>query len=427
MIDHSVANLSVRERNIPDININKSDRTILRQLANHIANLAARPVEEEKRKLWYRHNDLGSTRPLIFCDPENGWNEVITEDQIECTDKLARKWEMILRKEIFWGESMGDDRVTETHFNVPYVSKETDWGMKEIIVGGYGGGAYRWDAPLKNYEDLTKLHYPGITVDYEKTNSLYELANEIFGDILSVRIKCSWWWTLGLTWVLVKLRGLEQIMYDMYDFPEELHKLMAFLRDGHLSKLDYLEKSGLLTLNNDGTYVGSGGFGWTNQLPQKDYNGKNIRTIDMWGFAESQETSQVSPEMFAEFIFPYQKPILERFGLNCYGCCESLNKRWEIIKQIPRLRRVSVSPWANLEDMSDKLQDKYIYSLKPNPAYLAVHNIDEDYIRRSLKESMRITRHNCTEIIMKDNNTLGGNPQNAVRWCKIAKEEVEKI
>ena len=75
----------------------------------------------------------------------------------------------------------------------------------------------------------------------------------------------------------------------------------------------------------------------------------------MWGFGESQETVGVSPEMFAEFVLPYQLPILERFGLNCYGCCEPLDKRWEYVKQIPRLRRVSVSPWSNRAFMAERL------------------------------------------------------------------------
>jgi hypothetical protein len=106
-----------------------------------------------------------------------------------------------------------------------------------------------------------------------------------------------------------------------------------------------------------------------------------------------------------------------------------LNSRWEIIKEIPNLRRVSVSPWADVRDMAEKLQDKYIFSLKPHPGYLAVSPIDEDFIRKSLREALKITMaNNChVEIIMKDNHTLANNPENAVRWCQIAMEEVVSI
>jgi hypothetical protein len=147
----------------------------------------------------------------------------------------------------------------------------------------------------------------------------------------------------------------------------------------------------------------------------------------MWGFAESQEPSVVSPDMFGTFIFPYQLPILERFGLNCYGCCEPLDQRWEYVKQIPNLRRVSVSPWANLEDMSEKLGSSYIFSMKPNPAYLAVPSIDEDFIRKELRKAIEITRGCRVEIIMKDNHTIGKNPDNVIRWCRIAQEEATRV
>ncbi|MFQ6066243.1 MAG: hypothetical protein ACE5K3_03075 [bacterium] len=427
MTDQTQATLAQKTVSPDKLVIAKKDREILRRLAGRVAELAARPMEDEKRDLWYRHNALETTRPLIFCDPENGWNEIITPEQVECGGELAREWEMILRKEIFWGESMGDDRVIEPYFDVPYVYTESDWGMHETKIGGEDGGSYTWDSPLKSYQDLSKLHFPHIYVDYEATNKVFSLAKKVWGDLLRVRLKGRWWWSLGMTWTLVNLRGLQQIMFDIYDYPNELHQLMSILRDGTLAKLDFLEEKGLLSLNNDGTYVGSGGFGYTRQLPQKDFDGKTVRTRDLWGFCESQETTTFSPDMFAEFIFPYQLPILERFGLNCYGCCEPLDQRWHVVKNTPRLRRVSVSPWANLTDMAEKLGDEYIYSMKPHPGDLAVPSLNEERIRTGLRRALQIIGNCRVEIIMKDNHTIGGNPQNVIRWCQIAREEAEAI
>ena len=427
MTDQTQATLAQKTIGADKLVIGRGDREILRRLAGRIAELAARPIEDEKRDLWYRHNALEVTRPLIFCDPENGWNEIITNAQIECRGELAREWEMVLHKEIFWGESMGDDRVIEPYFDITYVYVESDWGMQETKVGGENGGSYTWDSPLKSYHDLRKLHFPRISVDYEATHNLLSLAKKVLGDLLAVRLKERWWWSLGMTWTLVNLRGLEQIMFDIYDYPDQLHQLMGILRDGTLAKLDFLQENGLLSLNNDGTYVGSGGFGYTRELPQKDFDGKTIRTCDLWGFCESQETTTFSPEMFAEFIFPYQLPILERFGLNCYGCCEPLDKRWYVVKNAPRLRRVSVSPWANLADMADKLGEQYIYSMKPHPGDLAVPSLNEERIRSELRRALQITRNCRVEIIMKDNHTIANNPQNVIRWCQIAREEAEAI
>jgi hypothetical protein len=402
----------------------EADKNILRGLARQVAQLAARPSEADKRLLWTRHNRLEATRPVIFCDPENGWNEIITAEQMLCSGELARAWEMRLRKEIFWGTNMGDDRVTEPYFDIGHVYTESDWGMHETFIQKDKAGAYTWDAPLKDYADAARLKFPVITVNREQTARLLSLAQEVLGDILTVRLKTAWWWTLGMTWTLVGLRGLEQVMFDLYDYPDELHRFMAFLRDGHLAKLDYLEHASLLSLNNDGTYVGSGGFGYSDELPGAGFAG-SVRTRDMWGFCESQETSQVSAAMFEEFIFAYQLPILDRFGLNCYGCCEPLDKRWHVIRKAPRLRRVSVSAWADPSAMVDYLTDQYIYSLKPNPAYLAVKPMDEAYIRGYLRDIIRKT-HGCRlEIIMKDNHTIANTPANVIRWCAIAREEAE--
>ena len=428
MSDQTAAGLSTSKSHPSDLSIGKKDRDILKKLAVRVAEIAAFPVEEEKKNLWRKHNDLEPTRPVIFCDPENGWNEIITQNQIQCENLLARSWEMSLRKEIFWGEKMGDDRVVEAVFNIPYTYEETDWGMHDTKIGGGNGGSYIWDAPLKNYSgDFKQLRFPKIKVDYETTERTRNVAAEIMEDYLEVRIKNSWWWTLGLTWTCIELRGLEQFMLDMYDRPEGLHRLMAFLRDGHMAKLDFLEKNGLLSLNTGGTYVGSGGFGWTSELPGKDFNGGIVRTKDIWGFCESQETVSVSPEMFGEFVFAYQLPILERFGLNCYGCCEPIDSRWHFVKKIPRLRRVSVSAWAKLDVMAEYLGDNYIFSMKPSPTPISVPQIDEDRIRKSLKDAIHIARRCRMEIIMKDNHTIGGNPNNVVRWCRIAKEEAENI
>ena len=84
-----------------DLAMSDEDREVLRRLAAGVAELAASEEMEARRRLWVAHNKLEQTRPLIFCDPENGWNEVITEDLMQCRGKIARRWEMDLRKELF--------------------------------------------------------------------------------------------------------------------------------------------------------------------------------------------------------------------------------------------------------------------------------------------------------------------------------------
>lgn len=407
--------------------LNSHDRAILRALAGQVAEMAHRPCEDAKRRLWYDHNALKPTRPVIFCDPENGWNEIVTPQSLECEDGFARACEVHLRKELFWAGQMRDDKVIEPRFELNYAATDTGWGVPIEHHGGQQGGAYNWEPPIKSREDLARLRVPQVNVDTDETARRVGLLADAFGDLLKVHVRASWWWSLGMTQLLVYLRGIEQVMIDMCEQPQLVHDLMAFLRDAHLELLDFYETNGLLSPNHDGAYVGSGGFGYTTELPQAGCDLSHCRLRDMWGFAESQETTSVSPAMFEEFIFPYQEALLQRFGLNCYGCCEPLHRRWHVVRRFPRLRRVSVSPWADIRAMAENLGDRYVFSMKPNPAHLARPSIDEDFIRRTLREALEATRGCRVEVVMKDCHTICGNPQNVVRWTRIAMEESDRL
>lgn len=403
------------------------DKTILRKLAEKVKLLAISQENQEKALAWQLHNDLEKdARAMVFCDPENGWNEIFPATSLQCEDPLARAWEFHLKKEIHSATVLKDDKVVNDTIFVEHSHVNSGWGLTSKHASSGAGGSYKAIEALDDYSKLEQMHYPEIKVDWDKTNSILQTAQEVFDGILNVETGMAWWWSLGLSNLAIDLRGLENFMYDMYDYPDELQELMSFLCEGTMKMLDYLEENALLLQNNQNCYVGSGGFGFTKQLADK--KGQKVLLKDMWGFTESQETVSVSPDMFEEFVFPYQLKIAKRFGLNCYGCCEPLDKRWHIVKQIPNLRRVSVSPWADTQKMAEYLKNNYIFSLKPNPSNLAMSEMDEKAARAELRLKIGHARaENChIEIIMKDNHTLGNNPDNAKRWVEIAREELAR-
>jgi hypothetical protein len=426
-IDHSALWRIQTGYRLDDVQASHREREVLRCLAEKVAAHAASPRMAERRELWRRHNQLEGTRPLILCDPENGWNEIITERQLQCQGTVTRRWEAELRKEIFWAEEMGDDKPIEPFFDVPYTVSPDDWGLHAVIDQADVDGSKTWRSPLADYEtDFARLHEPHFAIDWPTTHGCVQLAKDLFGDLLTVRLKGTWWWSLGITLVAVFFRHIDQMYLDMIDRPDALKALFALISRGWSKKLDYLEQQGLLSLNNDGTYVGSGGYGFTRELPAGDFSG-TVRCEDLWGFCESQETVNISPRMYEEFVFPYEKPLLDRFGLNCYGCCEPVHGRWHIVRRHARLRRVSCSPWADLRKMADHLQDKYITSMKPSPAPLASDKFDCEKSRQELRAAFEVTRHCHVECIMKDNHTLGNRPENVTEWCRVAKEEASRI
>ena len=399
--------------------------TRLRELGRRTAEISALPEQSRKAELWRCHNDLETQEPVVFIDPENGWNECIPASSLLCAAPMARVWEMFLLKQIYWFETFKDDKVIESYFDVPYSFSDTGWGLELKRKHGGGLGSFIIVPAVEDYDDdLPKIHFPKIVIDKEESDAVLSLAHEIFDGILTVRQKTAWWWSMGMTRNFIDIRGLENFMCDLIAEPDNVHRLMNLLCDGWLERLDFLEQNGYLSLNTEGAYTGSGGFGYTKDLPQPGYEAEHVRTMDMWGFVESQETTGVSPAMYGEFILPYHLKIAERFGMNCYGCCEGFNPRWEYIKRIPRLRRVSVSPWADLDTLPNLLGRNYIASVKPSPTPLAQSVMDEDVVRADLKKAVAAVDDCVIEIIMKDNHTLGGNPRNASRWVELAREAI---
>ena len=170
--------------NFKELYISKKDVVILRGLSKELLKLSSLEIQNTKRKLWFDHNSLKSERPVIFVDPENGWNEIITEDLLGCEGRLARRWEYILRKELFWGNYIKDDKPIEPYFYVGYTWSESDWGLSGEFHGGLDGGSYSWDISIQNLNDCEKLKFKKINIDYKSTLMTLELANCVFDGII---------------------------------------------------------------------------------------------------------------------------------------------------------------------------------------------------------------------------------------------------
>jgi len=327
---------------------------------------------------------------------------------------------------LYAAEHFHDDQVCDNHFRVGPAVSSTGWGVgPEYVHPEAARGAYVWDPPIKQREDIDRIQTPKSTHDSEATARALAFHQDLFGDILEVYVHGTFWWGLGLIDEWTFLRGIQQTYLDMTDDPELVHAGMRRLMEGRLAWLRELETLGVLSLNNGNSYVGSGGFGFSDQLPADDFSG-SVRLKDLWGFCEAQTMSEVSPAMHEEFVLEYQLPILELFGLNCYGCCEPLHRKLDLLlRRVPRLRRVSISPWADKRVSAEALEDRVIFSWKPNPAALAAVEFDPEWVRRDIRETVEICRANgCVlEIIIKDTHTCNHQPKRFDDWTRIAMEE----
>lgn len=401
------------------------DREVLRPLAEKLRSLADRPEMTARAGRIARHNGLKTEGPLIFVFPEGAWEEILPASALLCRHPFLRTIEEQLRQRVFTALEIRDDSVEMGTVDVPRAIEPGSFGVEVEFLHGEKRGSYAWKPPF------TELH--GITQDLKRRTPVYlhtetarreELVEGMIGDILTIKPVGSPYWSLGMTWKVIDFIGMELFMIGMIEEPEEVHLLMGWMMEEQCAWLDQLVGLGALTSNNGNDYCGSGGFGFCDELNPPQSGPAPL--MERWGFAESQETVGISPEMFAEFILPYQLPILERFGLNHYGCCEPLDGRWEHVKKIPRLRRVSVSPWANEDFMAEALTDRYVYSRKPSPVPLCV-GFDESALSQSLDDTLVKAEGCVVEFVMKDTHTVQGDRSRFGRWVDLARERVDKL
>jgi len=406
------------------------DRTILRDLAKRVAELASLPIQEEKRQVWYGVNDLKPIRPAILCFGDGSWEELIPDTSLVCESSEARGIERNLKMHIYAAEHFYDDQVCDDAFDIPLVIHNSGWGFEAAYIRPEEArGAYTWDPPIKTRADIERIQTPTFTYDAEATQKQLESYSALLGDILKVRLHGFYLVYAGLIDEWTSLRGIAQTFWDMVDDPEFVHAGMQRLMEGRLASLESLEAQGLLGLNNGNQYFGSGGLCFTHALPSAGFTGK-VRLIDLWGFADAQSMSEVSPAMHEEFVLRYQLPILERFGLNRYGCCEPLHRHLPRLKRlVPRLRRVAVSPWADKRISAEELSGTdIIYSWHPNPAALAAIEFDPEWVRADIRETLHIAKeYGCVlEILLQDTHTCNYQPWRFTEWSRIAMEEVQQ-
>ena len=139
----------------------------------------------------------------------------------------------------------------------------------------------------------------------------------------------------------------------------------------------------------------------------------------------AQIFSSVSKAMHEEFDIDYMKKIMEPFGLVYYGCCEPLDKKIDIVEKLPHLRKISITPWADVDVAAEAIGKKYVLANKPNPAAVAT-TLDEDALRREITRTLDACRRNgCScDIVLKDVSSAGYKLENLVRWEQVVMELV---
>jgi hypothetical protein len=413
-----------------DYYINQKDKEILREVAKKQLELAKNVRNETLIKDWTKHNDLRGERPMIHLEIDTFSEEVIAP-RLACVGEFARNIEWNLYRNFMNQELFDDDRVTPDYYGLDYDKNFVLFGIdiqvKHALNNeGKESLGHHFSSLINDLEeDYPKLGNSIFSVNKESTLKKKEMLEEAFGDILPIRIEGGCLYCVP-TQMLVHFMSMENMMYNIYDYPDLFKAMMMRIADDTISYFRLQEQQNVLLPTTFGGSLGQGSWCYNNTLP----NSKDIgpfTTRDLWGFMDSQETVGISPEMFQEFIFPAYKKIADNFGLLSYGCCEPVHPIWEsCISKLDNLRKVSISPWCNEEYMGEQLRgSKVIFHRKPSPNYLGVGiTLDEDALRAHIRKTLNAAKGCKLEITQRDVYTINHDIVKAKRYIDIIKEEI---
>jgi len=405
--------------------INAEDKKVLRKTAEVYKTASEECDFAEKVALYKGVNDLKMIRPVVLMD-ELPWHELNVDGalDLECEDEFLRGVEQYMKRAVLQWRHFPCDRIITPYIPVKKVIIDSGIGMsiseKTLATSDENTiVAHEFYDQLASESDVLKLKNPVISYDEESTLAQYDLLSELIGDIIDIKLigvnsYVSIWDTIA------HLRGVTPLLYDLAERPEHTHHIVSRLTE---INLEYTRQYEELNLFEPEPLILHCTAACTDSL-KPDH--EKVLTKDCWGRGMAQIFAHVSKDMHKEFDIDYMKKIMSKFGLVYYGCCEPLHHKIDILEQLPNLRKISITPWADVDIAASIIGNKYVLSAKPNPALLAT-GLDVEVLRRDIGKIIKACYDNNVsfEFVLKDVSTVGGNPENLFLWEKTVMSMVK--
>lgn len=405
------------------------DAQVLRPLAFAYARLAEADRNRDTLRLHRAVNDLKMVRPVVLID-ELPWNEMGHPDELglRCTDPTLRDIEIYLRRALFLQRHMPADQVLRPYVPVYKVVRTSGIGVRfeeETLATDAANHivAHRYIDHLETEDDVARLLPPVVTYDRAETLRRYQLVGDAIGDLVPVRITGIDMFGV-VTWDdIARYRGVTDLLLDLADRPDFSHALVRRLTDFRKSELDQYEAQGLLDCDPYQLHCTAARV---SDLPSAGFDGTHVTRRDIWGRGTAQIFASVGNAMHDEFDIEYMLETIGQCGLSYYGCCEPLDRKIDIVSRIPNLRKIGVTPWADVDVATEAIGKKYVVASKPNPASVAVPVLDKDALRVEIGRILDACRRNgCSvDIVLKDISTCARRPENLFEWERTVMEMV---
>ncbi len=400
----------------------EKDKLIVRELAKKYMELATDEKQRKMNKRMKDTNDLKIVRPPVLID-EIPWAQMNIDDELTllCEDPRARAAEDFLRKAIYRRKHFRADTLLEPFYRITMAYSSSGIGItaSEQIIKADGTHivSHEYADVLEDEDSVNLIQIPTFTAHPELDRERVEFYTELFGDTMPVKL-CGKGFMYNAPWdQIVRYRGMEPVLFDFYDRPEHLHAIRQKFLEIAIAEMDFIESQ----LHVDPTYPELHCTpAYVSGLAEDGLKATWYRTM-------AQGFSEVSPEMQKEFDIDYALQVCERFAYTYYGCCEPLDRKLDVIFEIPNLRKVGVSPWAKEEVMAERLGGKYVYSRKPNPANVAIKT-DPDVVRKETETTVKLCqKYGCpADFTLKDISTVSFRPENIIEWSNVVADVMDK-
>ncbi len=405
----------------------RNDVKVLRELARKYIQIVNDEHNAYRRKLHTAVNDNKMIRPVVLID-EIPWSQMNIDNELTllCEDTELRGYELFMRKNLYQFKYFRADMIVRPYLPVQKVIRSTGIGIgkKENIIKADEGNnivSHKYEDIFENHEAINKLHKAVITYDEEETLRRFNKIANIVGDILPVKIVGIDHLTLHVWDDISEYRGAEALLYDLLDEEEFSHELVEKLVEIETDIHNQYLKLGLF--ENDPLSLHCTALLNSTLHPEED--NKDFKNI--WGRGTAQIFSSVSKSMHDEFEIEHVKKALGRCGLVYYGCCEPLDKKVDIIEKIENLRKISITPWADVDLAAEVISGRYVIASKPTPASVGMAKLDEVELKKEIGKILDACKRNsCScDLVLKDISSVSYNPANIFRWEQIVMEMVE--
>ena len=411
------------------------DIDVLRPLVDCVLEIAALPIQAERKKLWADHQALRQTAraPVsVYYEgiPVPQWRHMFGEDySLRCRSGWGRSIEFDLKSRLWVAENVPDDHILWPSLRLSYPCVEKQgWGVTPAHHDAPDElGAWSFDPPFEDGIDLRRLTRPRFEFDDTAGAEIIETVQTLVEGRLRVNIRYHIMNHSPFN-LACDMRGMQNLLMDTVLDPDTVYALNDFICTVCEAHIEQRERDGRITVwPEPGSPYQEVERRVHCAYQEATFDQRFPKLIDEWALIEAEDSAGLGPEQYARFVQPFNERLARYFSNQTvyYHGCEPLERKMPIIAQTPNLRRFHVSPWTDLERVVDYFQNRVVLEVHDHPGE-ALFCSDEARTRKRIRSLFERAGGHIMDLNLSDIHSFNGDPTLLGQWARLAREEAER-